>query len=119
MGHYAINSVPFLTTIREKYVKNERFLEPLKMYTKVIRILLKGYLPIWLLPQAKLSGILSEVRKTIQKTNKDYDLVLSHLYLYYDMKLVKTWNRWEEKFNNTITSICAALYSETTNAVSN
>ena len=25
---------------------------------------------------------------TLSKTNKDYELVLTHLYLYYDMKLV-------------------------------
>ena len=44
----------------------ERFIEQLKMYTKVI----------------------SEVRKALQAHNQIYDLVLSHLYLYYDMKLV-------------------------------
>ena len=54
IGHYAINSILFLTKIREKYVRMyERFLEQLKMYTKVIRILSKGYLPISLLPPSK------------------------------------------------------------------
>ena len=39
VGHYAVNSKLFLTSIREKYMKMyERFLEQLKMYTKVIRI---------------------------------------------------------------------------------
>ena len=65
----------------------ERFLDQFKMYAKVIRILSEGYLPISLLSPSKLYGILSEVRKAIQKTNKEYDLVLSHLYLYY-MELV-------------------------------
>ena len=52
-------------------------------------ILSKGYLLSSLLPPSKLSGILGEVRKAIQKANKDYyDLLLSHLYLYYDMRLV-------------------------------
>ena len=37
---------------------------------------LKGYMPILLLPPSKLSGILSEVRKAIQTSNKEYDLVL-------------------------------------------
>ena len=47
MHNYAINSILFLTTIREKYVKMyERFIEELKLYSKVIRILSKGYLPI-------------------------------------------------------------------------
>ena len=37
---------------------------------------------------AKLQEILSEVMKTLQITNPDYDLVLDRLYLYYDMQLV-------------------------------
>ena len=37
MCNYAINSVPFLTTVREKYVKMyERFIEELKLYSKAI-----------------------------------------------------------------------------------
>ena len=32
--------------------------------------------------------MLSEVKRALQKKNKDYDLVLSHLYLYYGMKVV-------------------------------
>ena len=40
VGHYAINSLLYLTTAREKYVKiYERFINQLKMYAKVIRIL--------------------------------------------------------------------------------
>ena len=85
----AINSVLFLTTVREKYVKMyERFIEELKLYSKAIRVLSKGYLPISLLPPSKLEMILREVRIAIAKSNKDYDLVLTRLYLYYDMKLV-------------------------------
>ena len=35
VGHYAIHSVLFLTTIREKYIKMcGRFLDQLRMYTK-------------------------------------------------------------------------------------
>ena len=45
-------------------------------------------MPISLLPPSKLVGILDEVREVIQKSNKDYEMVLSHVYLYYDMKLV-------------------------------
>ena len=58
------------------------------MYVKVIRILSKGYLPISLLPPSKLERILNKVRAALLKTNKDYDLLLTCLYLYYDMKLV-------------------------------
>ena len=67
---------------------NERFIEELKLYSKVIRVLSKGYLSISLLPPSKLERILKEVRISIAKSNKDYDLVLTRLYLYYDMKLV-------------------------------
>ena len=49
---------------------------------------MKGYLPMSLLTPSKLERILSEVKIAIAKSNKDYDLVLTRLYLYYDMKLV-------------------------------
>ena len=58
----------------------------LKSYYKVIRILSKGYLPITLISPSKLEAIIEQVRLVL--TNKDYDLVLTRLYLYYDMKLV-------------------------------
>ena len=78
MHHYAMNSVLYLISVREKYViMYERFIEELRIYSKVIRILSKGYLPIPLLPSSKLERILSEIRAAIAKTNKDYDLVLT------------------------------------------
>ena len=55
---------------------------------KVIRILSKGYLPISLITPSKLEAILKQVQIAIAKTNQDYELVLSRLYLYYNMKLV-------------------------------
>ena len=56
--NYAINLVLFLTTIQEKYVKMyERFIEKLKLYSRAIRVLSKGYLPISLLPPSKLEKI--------------------------------------------------------------
>ena len=68
---YATNSIHSLTMIREKYMKMyERFIEELKMYSKVIRILSKGYLPISLLPPSKLKRILSEVRIALLKQTK-------------------------------------------------
>ena len=49
--NYAINAILFLTTAQEKYVKMyERFIEELKLYSRAIRVLSKGYLPISLLP---------------------------------------------------------------------
>ena len=74
---------------REKYVKmNERFINQLRMFSKTIRILSQGYLPISLLPPSKLNIILQEVKEALQITNGDYGLVIERLYLYYDMKSV-------------------------------
>ena len=66
----------------------EKFIAELKSYSKDIRILSKGYLPISLITPSKLEAILEEVKISIAKTNKDYELVLNRSYLYYDMKLV-------------------------------
>ena len=89
MHNFAINSVLFLTTIREKYIKMyKRFIEELNTYSNAIQVLSKGYLPIYLLPPSKSERILNEVRIVITKSNLDYDLVLTRLYLYYEMKLV-------------------------------
>ena len=60
----------------------------LHTYVSTIRILAKGYLPNTLIKPAKLQGILSEVKKSLQITNPDYDLVLERLHLYYDMPLI-------------------------------
>ena len=87
----------------------ERFIEELKTYSKVIRILSKGYLPIHLLPPSRLQSILTEVRKAITKSNKDYDLVLTRLYLHYGMKLVTFGIDKEREFDYTVPSICATL----------
>ena len=87
VNHYAINSLLSLTTAREKYAKMyERFIDQLREYAHAIRILSKGYLPIFLLPASKLNIILEKVREALQTNNSDYDLV-KRLYLYYDMKL--------------------------------
>ena len=86
---YSIDTKLFLTTIKEKYVRMyEKFIAELRSYTKTIRILSKGYLPITLIPPSKLETILKQVQIAIAKTNQDYELVLNRLYLYYDMKLV-------------------------------
>ena len=52
---YSINTLLFLTTIKEKYVRMyERFITELKSYSKAICILSKGYLPISLILPSKL-----------------------------------------------------------------
>ena len=65
-----------------------KFVNELRRYSNTIRMLLEGYLPVSLMPPSKLERNLSEVRIAIAKSNKDYDLVSTRLYLYYDMKLV-------------------------------
>ena len=86
---YSIDATLSLTTIKEKYVRMyEKFIAELKSYSKAIRILSKGYLPISLITPSKLEAILEQVKIAITETNKDYELVLKRLYLYYDMKLV-------------------------------
>ena len=85
----SIDAVFFLTTVKEKYVRMyEKFINELKSYSRVIRIISKGYLPITLIMPSKLEAILQQVQLAITKTNQDYELVLNRLYLYYDMKLV-------------------------------
>ena len=89
VSHYAINSLLFLTTTKEKYVKMyERSINQLREYSQTIRILSKGYLSISLLPPSKLNTILEKVKEALQVNNRDYNLVIKRLYLYYDMKLV-------------------------------
>ena len=51
----ATDSVLFLTKIKEKYVRvYEKIITELKSYSKAIRILSKGYLPVTLMPPLKL-----------------------------------------------------------------
>ena len=86
---YSMDAVLFLTTIKEKYVRMyEKFINELRSYSKAIRILSKGYLPITLITPSKLEAILQQVQLAITKSNQDYEIALNRLYLYYDMKLV-------------------------------
>ena len=88
-NYYAIQSLLYLRTIQEQYIKMyERFVNQLKEYSEVIRILSKGYLPISLLPPSKLVKILHEVKQVLLKTKKNYGLAIKGMYKYYDMKLV-------------------------------
>ena len=66
----------------------ERFINELREYSQAIKILSKDYLPISLLPPSKLKTILEKVKEALQINNREYDLVIKRLYLYYDMKLV-------------------------------
>ena len=54
-----MDTVLFLTTIKEKYVRMyERFINELRSYLKAVQILSKGYLPISLITPSKLEAIL-------------------------------------------------------------
>ena len=66
----------------------ERFIKQLKEYSQAIRILPKGDSSISLLPPSKLITIIEKVKEALQVNNRDYDLVIQNLYLYYNMKLV-------------------------------
>ena len=87
--HYVTNALLYLCTIKEKYivVYNE-FITQLQIYTKVVRILAKGYLPISLVTPYKSQEILNSVKETLIKSNADYDIVIKRLHLYYNMRLV-------------------------------
>ena len=89
LHHYTINLLLYLRTIQEKYTALCReLITQLHIYASAIRILAKGYLPNTLITPVKLKDILNEVRKSLQVTNPDYDLVIGRLHLYYDMQLV-------------------------------
>ena len=88
VSHYAINLLLLLTTIRAKYVKmHERFIDQLRMYSQAIRVLSKGYFIYFSLTAFKIEYYIT-VKEALQVNNRDYDLVIKRLYLYYDMKLV-------------------------------
>ena len=89
LHHCSINSLLYLRTIQDKYIALYReLITQLCINASVIRVLAKGYLPNTLITAVKLKEILNEVRKTLQTTNPDYDLVIDRLHLYYDMQLV-------------------------------
>ena len=79
----------YLRTIQDKYITLYReLITQLHIYASAIRVLAEEYLPNTLITPVKLKEILNEVRKTLQATNPDYDLVIDRLHLYYDMLLV-------------------------------
>ena len=89
MQHYAINSMFYLRTIKDKYIElyNE-FISQLDNCAQVIRILVKGYLTISLVTPLKLQEILVLVKEMLTKTNPDYDIVIKRLHVYYDVELL-------------------------------
>ena len=89
LQHYSANSLLYLRIIQNKYVALYRkLITQLHTYVSAIRVLTKGYLPNTVIKPAKLQEILTEVRRTLQITHPDHNLVLDRLHLYYDMPLV-------------------------------
>ena len=89
LQHYSTNSLLYLRIIQDKYVALYRELvSQLHTYVSAITVLAKGYLPNTLITLAKLQEIFIEVKKSLQITNTDYDLVIDRLHLYYDMSLI-------------------------------
>ena len=86
---YSMDAVLFLTTVKEKYVRMyEKFISELRSYSKAIRILSEGYLPITLITPSKLEAILQKGQLAIAKSNQNYEIVLNRLYMYYNMNWV-------------------------------
>ena len=109
----------FLTTVKEKYVRMyENFINELTSYSRAIRILSKGYLPITLITPTKLEAILQQVHLAIAKTNQDYELVLNRLYLYYDMKLVTFGIDYQKNLIIQFSCICPTICTNKINFVS-
>ena len=89
LHHYSLYSLLYLRTMQDKYIALYReLISQLCIYASAIRLLAKGYLPNTLVTPSKLKEILTEVRKTLQITNPDYDLVIDRLHLYYNIHLV-------------------------------
>ena len=89
LQHHSTNLLLYLRTIQDKYIAlYKELITQLCTYVSAIRILAKGYLPNTLIKPEKLQEILTEVKKTLQITNQDCELVLDRLHLYYDMQLV-------------------------------
>ena len=88
-----MNASLYLHTSKEKYIAvyNE-FITQLHIYTKAVRILAKGYLPISLITPYKLQEIIISVKEALIKSNPDCDIVIKRLHLYYD--IVKEQNGW-------------------------
>ena len=58
------------------------------------------------------------MREIVQKENKDYDILIKRLYLYYDMKLVTFGIDDKEEFDSPIPSICTSTQSTAFNTIS-
>ena len=119
LQHYSTNSLLYLRIIQNKYISlYKELITQLCTYVSAIRILAKGYLPNTLMKPAKLQEILSEVKKLLQITDPDYNLVLDRLHLYYDMQLVTFGSDKDMNLVIQFQSVYTASHSETLDSIS-
>ena len=89
LQHFSTNSLLYLRIIQDECIAlYKELITHLHTYVSAVRVLLKGYLLNTLIKQAKLQEILTKVKKRLQITNPDYDLVLDRAHLYYDIPLI-------------------------------
>ena len=89
LQYYSTNSLLYQRIIQDKYVTLYRELvTQLCTYVSAVRVQAKGHLPNTLIILTKLQEILIEVKRMLQITNPDYDLVIDRLHLYYDIPLI-------------------------------
>ena len=91
--NYLIDAVLFLTMVKEKYVRMyEKFINEMKSYSKAIRVLSKGYLPIILIMPSKLEAILQQVQLAITKSNQDYEIVFKQTVFALQYEVSYIWH---------------------------
>ena len=118
LQQYSINTQLYLRTVQDKYITlYKELITQVHIYTALIRILEKGYLPISLITPSKLKDIPNNVKNAIRKTNPDYDLVIDRPHLYYNMQLV-TFDINKDKSYNEISHIYPTLHTTATDIIS-
>ena len=79
----------YLTSVQETQLRLYDELERiLREFLSAVRILSKGYLPASLFPPTILHRITSNALQMVQKKNPNYILMIKHVTVYYDMKMV-------------------------------
>ena len=85
LGHIML----YLMTISEQHLSiYEVLVHKLEQFIEALDTLHTGHLPINLISPTQLKHMLNQVKKALQKTNPNYNLLFPDLYYYYDMKLV-------------------------------
>ena len=79
----------FLWTMHEQHADlYELMLQELKEMLSAIETLSKGYIPIEWFPPSKLANLSTQAINAVKKTHPSYELAITQIHHYYDMKLV-------------------------------